>query len=397
MKNMALLLSLLLPFNFFLGCNQSESDNNNIQNKMKDLPNNLLLKDWQPKSLYKIPITQIERAKFPVIDMHAHNYTLTDNDIAERAQILEQLNVEKSVVFVENTGKEFDSVCKKYSVHPVFYVFCGIDFSGFKDKGWSAKVIEELNECVKTGARGIGEIIDKGSGLSNGSTFAEGLHPDDPRMDPIWEECARLHIPVNLHISDPIWMYMPMDSLNDGLMRSWTWRVNEKDRVNSHDDMMRILSNTLKRHPNTAFVVAHLANCTYDLSILGKMFDGFPNFYADISARFAEFSSVPKYTSEFFIKYQNRLVYGTDYGWELWQTSSDLNSDRKSGYNPYGQKEPDLGEMYRMTFRVLETTDEHFYMTNLLEYKWPMYGLGLSTEVLKKIYSLNADKIIKSE
>jgi predicted TIM-barrel fold metal-dependent hydrolase len=146
---------------------------------------------------------------------------------------------------------------------------------------------------------------------------------------------------------------------------------------------MVILANMVKRHPNTTFIASHLANCTYDLTILGGMLDKFPNLSADISARFAEFSTIPRYTAAFFEKYQDRLVYGTDYGWEVWTKDGDYGNNTS------------LDSMYRTTFRVLETTDEHFYLTDLVGYKWPMYGLGLSDAALRKIYHDNAVKARK--
>ena len=40
-------------------------------------PEKILLKDYRPKSLYKIPITEVPKAKFPIIDMHSHAYAKT--------------------------------------------------------------------------------------------------------------------------------------------------------------------------------------------------------------------------------------------------------------------------------------------------------------------------------
>ncbi|HKJ67068.1 MAG TPA: amidohydrolase family protein, partial [bacterium] len=224
---------------------------------------------------------------------------------------------------------------------------------------------------------------DKGQGMSYCPTKTPGMHPDDPRMDPLFEKCAELGLPVNLHIADPMWMYEPMDSTNDGLMRAYTWRIQNQDEIVGHQGMIDILDNTLARHPNTTFVIAHLGNLTYDLSKLGELFDKHPNFYADISARFAEFSTIPRTAARFFEEYQDRIVYGTDYGWETFDNHTD-----------YGNNTTTV-EMFRMTFRVLETLDDHFYLTDLVGYKWPMYGLGLSDEALRKIYRANALEIMQ--
>ena len=343
----------------------------------EDTPDQMLLKNWQPKSVYKVPVTDIQKAKFPVIDMHAHNYAMTPEEVAKRVAIMDEAGIEKSVVFTNATGAKFDSVYSLYSKYPDrFMVYCGFDFSKFPEKGWSEKAITELRRCVKEGAKGIGELHDKGSGM------IKGIHPDDPQLDPLFDACKEMRLPINIHIAEPIWMYEAMDSTNDGLTRSWTWRVKDKSKITDHSGMMKIISNMLERHPDNHFVLAHLANCSYDFSILGKLFDDHPNFHADVSARFAEFSTIPRTTSQFFEKYQDRIVYGTDYGWETWDTTGD-----------YGNHTSTL-QMFRMTFRVLETLDEHFYLTDLVGYKWPMYGLGLSESALKKIYRDNALKII---
>ena len=357
-----------------IGCNQTT----NREPADQANPETLLLKDWMPKSIYKVPVTDIQKAQFPVIDMHAHDYTKSPEDVAKRLEIMDEVGLERSVIFTYATGAKFDSIYSLYSKYPDrFDVYCGLDLAGYEEKGWSERAVNELRRCVKEGAAGVGELHDKGSGL------IKGMHSDDPRMDPLFEACAELKIPVNFHISEPTWMSEPMDSTNDGLMRSWTWRIKNKDSVVDHKGLMEILANTLKRHPNTTFVAAHLANCSFDFSILGRLFDEYPNLYADISARFSEFSTIPRNTAAFFEKYQDRIVYGTDYGWEVWDKHSDYGNNTT------------LDSMYRMTFRVLETTDEHFYLTDLVGYKWPMYGLGLSDGALKKIYHDNAMKIRK--
>lgn len=361
-----------------VGCNQM-NDNNKAEsvNKVESAnAETILQKDWRPRSLFKLQITEIDKAKFPVIEMHAHHYTENSKDVAERVKVMDQVGIEKSVVYTQATGAEFDSIYALYSEYSDrFDVYCGFDLSEVGEKGWDQRAVKELRRCVEKGAVGVGELVDKGAGL------AEGLHPDDPRMDALWEACAELKIPVNLHMADPIWMYEDMDEYNEGLPRAWTWRVEDKETKVDHHGMMKIFSNTLERHPNTIFVAAHLANCTYDLSILGKMFDTHPNLYADLSARFAEISSIPLSAADFITTYPNRLVYATDYGWEVW--------DKQGAYG----NNTNLDEMYHMTFRVLETKDEHFYLSDLTGYKWPMYGLGLNDAVLKSIYYDTAQKI----
>ena len=213
----------------------------------------------------------------------------------------------------------------------------------------------------------MGELGDKGKGLFYCETKAWGMHPDDPRMDPLFEKCAELHLPVSLHVADPYWMYLPMDATNDGLMNAYEWRLDNQPDIVKHDGMMDILERTLQRHPNTTFIACHLANCSHDLNGLGKMLDTYPNLYADNSARYAETAPIPRFVSDFYDRYEDRILYGTDMG-----TDQD---------------------MYRITFRILESLDEHFYEYDQFGYHWPLNGLGLNNRILKKLYRDNAQKI----
>ncbi|NQU82300.1 MAG: amidohydrolase family protein, partial [Bacteroidetes bacterium] len=145
--------------------------------------------------------------------------------------------------------------------------------------------VAELERCVQFGAKGVGELGDKGMGHIFCKPMALGMNSNDPRMDPLYEKCAELNLPVSLHVAEPMWMYLPMDSTNDGLMNAYNWRIDiSKDNIVNHAGMMEILHQTLQRHPKTTFIACHLANCSYDLNILGGMFDKYPNLYADISA-----------------------------------------------------------------------------------------------------------------
>jgi len=180
------------------------------------------------------------------------------------------------------------------------------------------------------------------------------------------KRCAELDIPINIHVAEPIWMYLPMDSTNDGLMNAYTWKIDSTQQgILGHAALVTTLENAVRENPKTIFIACHYANCEYDLSILGRMFDKYPNFFADGSARFGEVSPIPRYMAKFYEKYQDRLLYGTD-------------------------NDPDV-PMYEITIRILETLDEHFYYYRF--YHWPSYGFGLSDKILKKVYRDNVKKV----
>jgi len=332
-------------------------------------PDNLLLKNYRPVSIYKVPVTQIEKAKFPIIDVHSHPYAESLDQVAQWVKTMDACGIEKTIILTHETGAKFDSLYAVYSQYPGrFEVWCGFDLTGYDKPGFGPAAVAELERCYKIGARGVGELGDKGKGLVYGKPKALGMHLDDPRMDPLLEKCAELKMPINIHVGDPMWMYLPMDSTNDGLMNAYHWRLDNQPGIVDLPGMVKILENAVKRHPRTTFIACHFANCEYDLNKLGILLDKYPNLYADISARYAETAPIPRFVKKFYERYQNRLLYGTDMG---------LDS-----------------EMYRVTFRILQSDDEHFYETGQFGYHWALNGFGLQDKILKKVYRQNALKIL---
>jgi uncharacterized protein len=339
------------------------------QAKEPTSPDTILLKDYRPKSIYKIPVTQIDKAKFPIIDMHSHPYAKTPQQIEEWIKNMDEVGIQKTMILTMTTGTEFDEIYRKYSKYPDrFEVWCGLDLSGHDKPGFGPAAVKELERCRKVGARGVGEIHDKGEGLRSGKSAAPGMHPDDARMDAIWEKCGELGMPISLHVADPMWMYEKMDNTNDGLMNAYKWRLDNKPNIVNLAGMVEIFDRTLAKHRKTTFIACHFMNLDYDLARLGEMFDRNPNLYADISARYAETAPIPRFAAKFYEKYKDRLVYGTDMGFEK--------------------------PMYRVTFRILESQDEHFYEQQQFGYHWALNGFGLSDDVLKQVYQANAAKLL---
>lgn len=332
-------------------------------------PSAILLKDFRPKSIFETPVNIVEKAKFSTIDMHSHPYPKTESELDDWVKTMDKAGIEKSIVLTYSYGNKFDSLINVYSRYKDrFELWCGFDYSTYNDKDFPEKAVTELERCYKSGARGIGELGDKGKGLFYCQPAAFGMHPDDDRMVALFAKCGELKMPVNIHVADPKWMYEKMDATNDGLMNAYNWRLDNQEGIVDHSGMIRILDNTMKKNPNTTFVACHLANCCYNLNMIGELLDKHSNLFIDISARFGEFAPIPRFTKAFFEKYQDRIVYGTDMG-----TSSS---------------------MYQVTFRILETADEHFYNHEHFSYHWPLNGLDLPDVVLKKVYRDNALKIL---
>jgi len=333
-------------------------------------PETIFLKDYRPESIYKIPVTKIDRARYPAIDMHSHPYAKAAQEIDAWVRTMDEVGIEKTMILTKTTGAEFNAIQKKYGKYPErFEMWCGFDFAGYDKPGFGAAALKELERCRQAGARGVGEIHDKGQGLRSGKSNAPGMHPDDPRMDALWETCGELGMPVSLHVADPIWMYQKMDQHNDGLMNAYHWRLDNQPGIVGLSGMIDILERTLAKHRNTTFVACHFANLDYDLGRLGDVLDRHPNLYADISARYAETAPIPRFAAQFYEKHADRLVYGTDMGTHA--------------------------PMYRITFRILESLDEHFYEVGEFLYHWSLNGFGLGDAILRQVYHDNAARLLE--
>ena len=366
----------------------------------QDTPDKFLLKDYHPESIYKVPKTEVKKARFPVVDAHCHGVR-PPQQIDDMVKLMDASGVEKTVIFTgAPTAERFNQVRQTYAKYPSrFALWCSFDLTGVNQPGFGPAAVSALEECHRLGAVGVGEVSDKGKGFASGggagragqaagsgnqarggypgrgsgfqppSTAPAGPHADDPRMDSLWERCGQLGMPINIHVSDPIWSYQPMDRSNDGLMNGYTWMIKVTPGMLGHNELIQSLERAVTKHRKTTFIACHLMNLDYDLTRLGGILDRNSNLYADISARFGELAPIPRFVAQFIEKYQDRVLYGTD-----------------MGYNE---------RMFSTTFRILETHDEHFYAHDLFNYHWPLYGFGLPDAVLKKVYGDNARNVFE--
>ena len=348
------------------GCKSSET----CEQQSASPADTILLKDFAPQVVNNIPVTYVERAKFDIIDMHAHDYAESTEEIEQWCQTMDEVGVlNTAIMHCSWIGRPFEEVVEAYGPYKDHFKFwCCFDYTDIDTPEGIAKACETLERYHnELGAVGVGELGDKGEG----DTYArpvdgKDIHIDDPRIKPLIEKCAELKMPISIHIAEPYWMYLPMDATNDGLVNAVTWHVDTTDCY-GYDKLMATFENAVRENPGTIFIACHYLNMTHDWPRLGALLDKYPNMYVDISARVAESAHTPRATREFLTKYQDRVLFGTDNGMDA--------------------------SMYRTIFRVLETNDEHFYMPES-EYHWALSGFNLPDDVLKKIYHDNAERIL---
>lgn len=337
-----------------------------------DVTATLLLKDYRPVSVFKLPEHKPDQPKFTVIDMHSHDYLEDEEGVKGWAKLLDEQNIERVVVNTMGHGDEFERIYDLYKgISDKFELWCGFNMERWGEDDFVETALADLQRCYEKGAKGVGELGDKGLGEQYcvNRSFTDCVptaHFNDPLFAPLFDKCGELGMPVNIHIGDPIWMYEPIDEHNDGLMNAAHWAIDlSTPGILDLDELVDTFLETVEKHPKTTFIAAHLLNYNHDYAKLGAILDAHPNLYIDISARHAETAVTPRATAAFYKKYQDRIVFGTD-------------------------NDPSP-RMYKLNWRILETEDEHIYAGS---YHWPLFGLGLSDEVLHKIYHDNAVKIM---
>jgi predicted TIM-barrel fold metal-dependent hydrolase len=327
--------------------------------------------DYRPRSTLVTVHHFVPRAKYPVIDFHGHpeGRLHSADALATMVRSLDSINVRLMLSADDKSGQELKNAIAVVSGSPYrdrVRILAGIDFSGV-GPGWADRAIAQLEADVAAGAVGVGEI-SKSFGLSIRKPDGTRLRIDDPALDPIWDACARLRLPVFIHTADPEEFFRPLDYSNERWLEQALFPNRHYDpaKYPSFEELLTERDNLFRRHPKTTFVTAHMGWEANDLGRLGKLLDELPNVYTEIGAVLYDIGRQPRGAHDFFVKYQDRLLFGKD-------------SFQPSEYPYY--------------WRVLETRDEYFDYYRGYHAFWKLYGIDLPDSVLKKVYYENALKI----
>jgi len=341
-------------------------------NDIKDLK----LRDWEPRSMMVTKTTVVEKPAFPVIDVHNHlgdgKEFLTKERVASYLKAMNEAGVRVVVNLDGNrAGRIKETLQLLDEAHPGrFLTFALLDFEGIDDDSWTDREIKRLEEHFKAGAKGL--KLHKTLGLryrfKNGKTMAV----DDPKLDPIWELCGKYKRPVMIHTADPAAFFTPLDRFNERwheLNAHPEW-LFFGDQFTPRKELLAQFHRAVAKHPKTTFIGAHFGNDAEDIAAVGKALDDYPNLMIDIDARISELGRQPYTARRFFIKYQDRVMFGTD------------TAPKK--------------EAYRMYYRFLESDDEYFDCASGHHRQgfWMIYGVFLPKEVLEKVYYKNAERVL---
>jgi predicted TIM-barrel fold metal-dependent hydrolase len=341
----------------------------------------MLLENYRPRSKLVTKTTTVPLPRFPVIDAHNHLGSQfgggwDSRPVVELLDVLDSVHVTH---YVDLDGGWGEEILNRHLDHfkaaapERFQVFGGVEWSRWTDledafPEWAAGRLEVQKQ---RGAQGL--KIWKPLGLHVRDHNGKLVDVDDPRLDPIWQAAGELNLPVLVHVADPVAFFDPIDGSNErweeiGANPDWAFTSPPFPPFLHILDGFR---NVVRKHQSTTFIGAHVGNYGENLAYVGEMLDECPNYYIDISARTGELGRQPYTARKFFIKHQDRILFGLD--------------------------ESPFPDGYRLSYRFLETDDEYFNY-NLgdvpLQGRWFVCGLYLPDEVLEKVYNLNARRIL---
>ncbi|MCL4811925.1 MAG: amidohydrolase family protein [Vicinamibacteraceae bacterium] len=325
--------------------------------------------DYRPRSTLVTAEHLVPKAKFPVVDIHSHTGP-TPETIDRLLGEMDALNLR---VLVNLSGGS-DPAAIKQKVDYIrstphadrFRVFANVNFDGAGAPGWAEKAVADLEASVRNGA--IGLKIYKSLGLTTKKADGTRLKVDDPVLAPVWDACARLDIPVIIHSAEPKEFFSPFDYENERWLELALFpsRRNFSPGQPSFEEVQAERDRMFAAHPKTRFIGAHFAYYGHDLARAGALLDRLPNVTLEVSAVLYEFGRQPRAAREFFLEYQDRILFGKD------------------SYQP---------QEYPYYWRVFETADEYFDYYRDYHAFWKLYGMDLPDEVLKKVYYKNALRV----
>ncbi len=258
--------------------------------------------------------------------------------------------------------------------------------SDWDDENWEGKVISWLDSCFKQGALGV--KVWKNIGMVSRDTAGNLISIDDDRFDPVFRFIRDQGKTLMGHLGEPKNCWLPLDSMTTQNDRRYfeahpEYHMYLHPEMPSHEALMDARDRMLAKHPGLRFVGAHMGSLEYSVDELAKRLDRFPNMSVDLAARmgqlFYQTADDREKVRDFFIEYQDRILYGTDLGDDGVRAPENLYLN--------------MDENWRRDWEFFVTDNN--MSSSLIQDSFN--GLKLPKEVVDKIYYHNAVRWFKME
>lgn len=352
------------------------------------------------------------QTKYRVVDVHVHCGVVSEAALIAGFEFLDRVGIDAIVVLDGDSplGTLADWLALQKKFPERLAVFAKTDFSNVAQPTFFEDLVRKLDRQAEQGIKGVKVWKDLGMTIRDGS--GKLLAVDDPRLDPFWNRCGELHLPVLIHTADPkeYWYPLTYHSIHYGLRTEQDQHYRNPE-MPSWTELMRQRDHVLEKHPQTMFIGAHLGSLEFDLQRLGETFEKYPNFSVDCAARLRMLGRLnPPAVRDFFTKFQDRLLFGTDIrfargGYKVQPTSANISVYPNENANVWDLDLTDRAAVRQWQNR---TADDYsvflqYFETQRVDLPEPthsggswlrIFGASLPPEVLEKFYHGNADRLI---
>ena len=320
------------------------------------------------------------------IDVHSHVY----EDLPAVADMLRRTNTR--LINISNPGTDghldfmhrFNAALVK--AHPDQFSWAStFDLTTRNDPQYGSRIAAALDETFALGA--VMVKIWKEVGLELKRPDGTFMLPDDPLLDPVYAHLAARKKPLLAHLAEPLEAWLPLNpqGLHYGYYsQNPEWHLYGKNGFPSHQMLMDARDHILVKHPTLTVIGAHVGSMEHDVDEAARRLDRYPNFHIEVSARTRNLTRQPAAkVRAFFLKYQDRILYGTDRAWRPFRTPDVTPTDEQRARFAAG-----LEAQYRLDWAYYAGTAPMPYGNTTVD------ALGLPREVLEKFYWRNAERLI---
>jgi hypothetical protein len=252
---------------------------------------------------------------------------------------------------------------------------------GSDQPAWLPATRQRIAAALKAGA--VGVKVWKNIGMSLKGADGQLIMIDDARFAPLFDDFARQGIPLLGHQGEPHNCWLPLEKMTVNNDREY-FKAHPQYHMHLHPEMpsweaqMAARDRMVAAHPGLRFIGVHLASLERDVDELAAFLDRFPQAVVDVAARIGQLQYQTQQDRErvrrFFIKYQDRILYGSDMAQAPGQDGAALAQEAE--------------DVWRMHWRYFNTADS-FKVSDLDQ---PVQGLALPRDVVDKLYRSNAER-----
>lgn len=322
------------------------------------------------------------------IDIHSHYRYSRDYMPA----LFKKWNMQAGLVDVTKADpngitRSWDNYLALEKEQPDLFFLCSSFIGvGIDAPDYAQQIIEQLTQEIEEGA--IMVKVWKNFGMVTKDASGQFIQIDDARLQPIWDFLQSRNIPVMAHICEPVQAWRPLDDPTNPHFGYYQdnpqYHAYSFPEIPTYETIIAARDRWMANNPDLKILNAHIGSMSHDVDMVAERLDKYPNMQVELAARFGDLARQDsRKVSAFFEKYQGRIMFGTDYGTrkpEEEMTDAELDAERAA-----------LDARYDTLWKYLSGTD------SLEVRRQKTLGLGLSTEVLKKVYFQNAADFLKLE